>query len=678
MAALTAERTSAEPVSTRHEPEQAPQIRDAGSPIVLYICLLFGLPSGLVFAPLGAAGSPASVLGLGFLIWWLNARLVPRLGVSRGTQPIRVGLYAFQIAAATSYLAGSLRPMTSTEASSSTRGVLTVCAWSGIVLVTADGLRSRATVERVLRAVVKAGTFLAVIGIIQFFSGWNPASVINIPGLHVNTAIGGDIARANFTRVQGTAAHAIEFGVVLAMVLPLALHYAWTSNDHKKLRWASVLAIGFALPMTVSRSAILGLSIDLVVLFISWSPKRRRQVLKVLPFLAVALKLMVPGLLGAIKGLFLNFSNDPSTQGRKDDYVAVDYYVSHSPIFGRGISTFIPELYRTLDNAYLGWLIEAGYFGLIILIGLLVLGVGMALNIRTRARGDQDTKDLGTALAAGMLSAAFNFATFDALGFAMCAGLFFLLLGLTGALWRLAPPDSVYDTSTLPRISWTDRLKAPRASLALIAQALGAVAGVALVSIPGVVQIQYAATATVLLQGPVQRGEHINPYGYAPYLDLPSEIAQRVVMSPTTAAELGAQGYSTDYTVAAGIGSLMRYTDKTGTGAVIRVQVVADTPDQATASRNAVLKALQVRFDQAQESVGSPYTELIQPEVESSPDQPTLLHGNKHHAMAAAAGLGFAAGGISWHLLGKLRARLNRRRRRAEQAAGTTKGGADD
>jgi O-antigen ligase len=630
---------------------------------VLYICLLFGLPSGLVFAPLGAAGSPATVLGMGFLIWWLNARLVPRLGVSRGTQPIRVGLYAFQISAAASFLAGTLRPMTSEEASSSTRGVLTFCAWSGIVLVTSDGLRSRESLDRVLRTVVGAGYFLAGLGVIEFFSGWNPASLISIPGLHANTAYGDTLARGAFTRVQGTAAHAIEFGVVLAMVLPLALHYAWFATDHRKARWAGVLLIGFALPMTVSRSAILGLAVVMVVMFISWPAQRRIQVLKVLPFMAIGLKLLVPGLIGAIKSLFLNISGDPSAQGRTDDYSAVGYYVHQSPFFGRGISTFIPELYRTLDNAYLGWVLEAGLVGLLVLIGFLLLVVGVALHARTRSQGDPKTKDLATALAAGLLAAALNFATFDALGFAMCSGLFFLLVGATGALWRMAPPSLGQDTATLPRISWTQQLSAPRRSLGLLAQVAGAGIGVALVMIPGVVGTTYVALGSVLLQGPQQTGTNVNPYGYSPYLDLPSEIAQRLVMSPSTAADLRSRGFSSEYTVAAGLGSLMPKTDRMGRGSLIRVDVRADTAEHAVASRDAVLQELKVRFAAAQESVGSPRTELIRATVVTASDNPAMLHGNKKKAMVTAAGLGFAAGGIGWHYLRQVRRRWQNRPR---------------
>lgn len=622
------------------------------------MCLLFGLPSGLTFAPLGAAGSPSALLGLGFLGWWISARLVPRLGVARGAQPIRIGLYAFQLSVAVSYLAGALRPMTSQEASSSTRGLLTICAWSGIALVMMDGLATRAALDRVLRAVVRAGVFLASLGTIQFFSGWNPATLIQIPGLSFNTSFGVTIARDSFTRVQGTAAHAIEFGVVLAMVLPIALHYAWFATDHRARHWAGVLLIGFALPMTVSRSAIVGLIIVMLVMFISGPAKRRRQVLMALPFFAIGLKALIPGLLGTIKSLFTNISADPSTQGRTDDYSAISYYVQHSPYFGRGISTFIPELYRTLDNAYLGCLLEAGVVGLIVLIGLLLCAVIVALQVRMRAQTDPQSRDLGAALAAGLLSAAFSFATFDALGFAICAGVFFLLVGASGALWRLSAGElsgsAGAAASSLSRAS----------TLRLPLQFSGAAIGMALVLIPGVVRTDYVAPGSVLLLGPQLPGDSVNPYAWSPYLELPSEIAQRLVMSPDSAADLRSRGFGDNYTVAAGNGSLMAWTDRTGRGPLIRLESRAATAEQAVADRNALIRQLQGRFAEVQLAAGSPPTELIRVAVTSKPDEPAAESGNRKHALVAAGGLGFAIGGICWHLL--VRSRRYRQQQRGE------------
>jgi hypothetical protein len=614
---------------------------------VLFVCLLFGLPSGLVFAPLGAAGAPSSLLGMGFLGWWISARLVPGLGVPRGRQPIRIGLYAFALSVGASYLTGALRPMTGEEASSSARGLLTVCAWAGIVLVTMDGLSTRAALDRLLQAVVRAGIFLAVLGLIQFFSGWNPATLIQIPGLHFNSSFGSTIARDSFTRVQGTATHAIEFGVVLAMVLPLALHYAWFAPEHRRRRWVGVLLIGFALPLTVSRSAIAGLLIVIVVMFISWPPHRRRQVLLVLPFVAVALKLLIPGLLGTIRGLFLNFSADPSTQGRTDDYAALSYYVGHSPFFGRGISTFIPELYRTLDNAYLGWVLEAGVVGLAVLIGWMLTAIGLALRIRLRSSTDERSRDLAAALMAGLLSAAFNFGTFDALGFAICAGLFFLLVGATGALWRLTGNIEPDPAAGLRPLRLRDLRRLPRA-LARVVPLAGAAIGMALILVPGVVRTSYVASGSILLLGPQQHGE-INPYAWSPYLELPSEITQRLVMSPDTAAALREQGFGDDYTVAAGIGSLMPWTDRVGRGPLVRIQSRADSSAQAVADRDAVIREAKTRFEASQLDVGSPVTELIRMAVVTAPTQAAAETGNRKHALVTAAGLGYGiAAGLQY------------------------------
>jgi O-antigen ligase len=635
---------------------------DASTPIVLYICLLFGLPSGLVFAPLGAAGSPAALLGIAFLGWWINARLVPGLGVHRGSQPIRIGLYAFQLSAAVSYLAGALRPLTSEEASSSTRGLLSVCAWSGIVLVTADGLTGRAALDRVLGSLVRAGVFLAGLGIVQFFFGWNPATLIRIPGLHPNTEFGATVARDSFTRVQGTAAHAIEFGVVLAMVLPLALHYAWFATEHKRRHWSGVLLIGFALPMTVSRSAIVGLIIVTAVMFAAGPARRRRHMLIAMPFLAVGLKMLVPGLLGTIQNLFVHISGDPSTQGRTDDYAAAGYYVAHSPYFGRGLSTFIPELYRTLDNAYLGWLLEAGVVGLLVLIGWMLSAILIALLVRARPTADARATDLGAALAAGLLSTAFNFATFDALGFAMCAGVFFLLLGATGALWRLTGRPEPEPTPG-PALRRRDAVRQSvrrrvRYRSMLPVQCAGAALGAGLTLLPGVSQTTYEAPGSVLLQGPGQ-GDGANPYAWSPYLDLPSQIAQRLVMSPSTAADLRAHGFGADYTVASGVGSLMPWTDRTGAGPLIRVRVRAATASAAATDRDAVIRELRFRFAETQMAAGSPPTELIRISVTTAPG-PAELTGNRKHALVTGAALGFAGGGIGAHLLGRMRRRRAR------------------
>nr|WP_269327178.1 O-antigen ligase family protein [Kineosporia mesophila] len=415
------------------------------------------------------------------------------------------------------------------------------------------------------------------------------------------------------------------------MVLPLALHYCWYAQRHRNLYRAGTVLIALALPLTVSRSAVAGAMIVLMVLFVAWPPRRRAQVLLALPFLVLLLKVMIPGLLGAFRNLFVNISGDPSTQGRTDDYAAVHYYFAQNPWFGRGVSTFIPELYRTLDNAYLGWLLEVGLVGLVTLVGLMACGVGVCLHVRMRSH-DEKTRDLAAALVAALLSGAFNFATFDALAFAICAGVFFLLLGAAGALWRLDPGRT---TATRPPHRFVVRHGLPAA---------GAVATVTAILLAGGPQTRYQADGAVLLEGPPGSPTSINPYAASPYLDLSSEMAQRLVTAPSTVARLHAEGLEGDYTVASGAGSLMPATDRTGRGPLIRIQVLSRTPTDALAGRDRVVQELRTSFANAQLASGAPVTELIRVSLASRPEVASERHGHRNLALAAGAALGWAGG----------------------------------
>ena len=80
---------------------------------------------------------------------------------------------------------------------------------------------------RVLRTLVVAVAVMAVVGLLQFRSGIDLAELVNrIPGLHENADLVSIQDREGFRRPAGTATHPIEFGCVIAMALPLALHLA--------------------------------------------------------------------------------------------------------------------------------------------------------------------------------------------------------------------------------------------------------------------------------------------------------------------------------------------------------------------------------------------------------------------------------------------------------------------
>jgi O-antigen ligase len=414
-----------------------PVQRDAGGLLTIFLVLQFVIPAALVIRPLQA--SPAEVVGLLLLLWWALARLVPTLGVRRGFQPARLAIGVFGAAILASYISAALGALPGDQLRAADRGLLDVLSWAGIVVVSADMLHSVRSVERVLRRLVVLTTALACVGILQFATGVDIAGLFHFPGLTANGAIAHIGLRSTFRRVQGTASHPIEFGMVLAIVLPLALHFALTAYRRKWIWWVCVAAIGVALPMSVSRSAILGMLVAVLVLAFAWPVRLRLQAAAITPLLLSALRFVIPGLLGTLTSLFANASSDPSVQHRTEDYKLVGVFIARAPWFGRGFGTFIPQDFFFIDNQYLGQLVETGYVGLASLILVFVIGFGAARGFRRRSLDPAD-RHLGQALAASVLAAALGFATFDGLAFSMMDGVLFLIIGCSGACWRLTAP----------------------------------------------------------------------------------------------------------------------------------------------------------------------------------------------------------------------------------------------
>lgn len=431
---------------------------DGGPVLTAFLVVLFVIPARLVVAPLGAAGTPAQIVGMAALVWWAVSQLA-RLDTERRTvQPVRRSMAVFGLALLASYVAGAMRPIGADELRSADRGLLSLCAWAGILLVAADTLPTRDRLDTLLRRLVLGGGALAAVGILQFYTGLDLARFLQIPGLSPNGDFGFALQREAFRRPSGTATHPIEFGVVLAMILPVALHFALRPGRHRVRRWLPVGLMGLALPISLSRSAIVGLVVLLLVLVPSWPAARRRTAYGVILGFVLAVYVGVPGLLGTLRNLFTGLLNgDASTQSRTGSYSVAAEYIAERPVFGRGYGTFL-NTFHILDNQYLGMVIDAGFVGLAALLGLFATGVLTARGVRRRST-DEETRSLAQSLAASAAVAAVAFATFDALSFPMCAALTFLVLGCIGALWRLyvapgtaLPPDA-------PRPPATDRFE---------------------------------------------------------------------------------------------------------------------------------------------------------------------------------------------------------------------------
>jgi hypothetical protein len=434
------------------EPAVRPLRIDAVVVLSFFVVLLFLLPSRYVFGPLGGAGTPAGVVAVLCFFWYCAAMFNARSTPVRGRQPLRGVLAFFVVTILASYAGAMTRKMPAVDVLGADRGIILVIGWVGVALLMADGVVSVDRLEVLRRRLVTCATVVAVLGIIQFFAGIDIGPLIKIPGLVTKAAYVSLQTRDEFNRPSATAIHPIEFGVVMAMVLPMALHGAlYAPPERRRLRWLQVGLIGAALPMTVSRSALLGGFIVALHLLPTWPKARRHAAYAVLFVSAVIMRMIIPGLMGTILNLFSGIGTESSSAARTGDYGAVGERFAQHPWLGQGFGTTTPQNFRVLDNQYLATLVETGIIGLIAVLTVLVSGWLLARGARKATR-DDETRHLAQCFAASVAAAAISFGTFDAFSFPMAACLTYFMVGGAAALWRLThqPPDAFTQPIRIP------------------------------------------------------------------------------------------------------------------------------------------------------------------------------------------------------------------------------------
>ena len=385
------------------------------------------------------------------LVLWVLT-LIVRRGLPSGPQPIRWLVLGYLIIQVVGYAVGHDRGLPSIEANSADRWMISTCAMAGLVLCFADGLRTRPQLHLLLTILLGLASFAAMVGILQFFVGFDLQPHIRIPGLRPITSlfeIGARGTDGSIPRVAGLTSHFIEYGVVLAALTPIAIHFALYARNplQRFARWGAVAALASAIPLSVSRSGVLALGVGMLTLAVVWSWRLRYSAL-VISIVSLALfRAVTPGVLGTIRSLFSNLDNDPSVEGRTEDYDIVMPMIYDRLWLGRGAGTFMPERYVLLDNQFLNSLASGGLLGLIGILGLFVGGIGLARSIRRRAAADQD-RHLAQALSAALAACLVTSFTFDSLSFAQFSSLLWILLGMVGALWRLAGVSAAHASVT--------------------------------------------------------------------------------------------------------------------------------------------------------------------------------------------------------------------------------------
>lgn len=417
---------------------------DATVVIICSVLLAYLLPARLVFPPLSDLGKPGLMVGFALLVWWALSRLHPELA-TRGRQPMRWALAIYLSTLLLSYVAGQARGMPVLEANGAERTLLQALAGAGVLLAAADGVLTRDRIDRILHWLCWGCSAMAVVALTQFAFRVDLTTYLKLPPLltfHKELVGFRDRGGDGLIRVAGTAGHYIEFSVLMVLGLVVAIHYARfgaTRRDRQIFGALAMLQAG-VIPISLSRTGVLALAAALLLLILIWPLRTTFNVLVVGCFLTALIQVARPGLLATLKSLLLAGERDPSVQARVEDYEYVAPFIAERPWLGRGVGTFLPELYQLLDNQWLTTLVQGGAIGVAGLAVFFLSGAVVAGRVRRFARTAAD-RDLAVTLAVAVTVAGLSGFTFDSMYFTTFFITVHLLLGLTGALWRLTRAD---------------------------------------------------------------------------------------------------------------------------------------------------------------------------------------------------------------------------------------------
>ncbi len=413
-------------------PQRAPAQADAVTGLTVYAVVLLLVPSDRTIAQLGGAGTPAVLLSIALMVWWLwyRTRLANRVKFSN---PVYLTFLAFAAAVMISEVVAASSHLPQPDQNAADMGILRLAGFAGAFFVAADGIQSKERLAVLCRRLVLLGAVVAALGLYQFLSGSVLIDRFPTPGL-ASVDAGIDM-RSGFMRPRGTARHALEFAAVVSSMVPLAI--ALCIGDRKwgfLRRFVPVAALVGVSFISLTRSALVGLVLGILAMMPFWDARLRRRVVALGIAGAGAVMTALPSVLRAIMEMFEG--GDSSVDSRTGSWDFAFQVFATNRLFGRGFGTFLPS-YRILDNQLLLLVLEIGIVGTLAFLALLVTGVYCAIAGRTAGEDSLDSH-LGVGLAASIISSATLMAFFDSFSFPQAPGVLFLVLGMSAAYWRLS------------------------------------------------------------------------------------------------------------------------------------------------------------------------------------------------------------------------------------------------
>jgi hypothetical protein len=297
-------------------------------------------------------------------------------------------------------------------------------------------VRTRPTVNLMLKVLVGCGALIAVLAIIEARTAYNIFDRLDVLPLLEPAGMVDVSTRAGNVRAYGPAQHPIALSAALVMLIPLGVYLGWSGQG--RVWWGAVALIALGSLTTMSRTSIIMIAV-VVVVFV-WL--RREQVKRLWPLLIpmlVAVQLVLPGTLGGLRasffpegGLIADQSRSVGSrgQGRVADLGPTLDQVAQRPLVGQGFGSRVVDgetpNAQILDNQWLASLLETGYvggFALLWLFWLAIRRLGKAAKRDPTPEGS-----IFVALAASLAAFAIGMLTFDAFSFIQVTFFMYIVL----------------------------------------------------------------------------------------------------------------------------------------------------------------------------------------------------------------------------------------------------------
>jgi O-antigen ligase len=421
-------------------------------------------PSDTVFKPVGAAGYPASLIGVVVFGMFAVSVLLGFHDPARYAHPVRGVLALMWAALLASYIFMHRGQLDATQVASADRILIRFAVVTGVALVAAETLRTLPDAMRVVRALCWGGAICGFVAMLQFWLSLDLSQYLRqLPGFVVNHDNPAILTRGSLNRVQGTAITPIELGVVAGTLIPIAVCLGlYDRHERPVKRWAPLVFIILGVATSVSRSAILAVVVGFTVLVVLLPPVLRLSALGLLPVVLAGIFMSAHGLIGTLASFFAGASTDPSIRYRTHDYPVAEAAWQRAPWFGHGPGTWIPsDPLNIFDNQYLNSAVELGLVGVLALLVFLIVPGVIALAAR-RASVEPDLRLLCAALASAALVAPVCSFTFDSLSFPMFVNVYALVIGLIGACTRLAMAERTRAEKVTPPAALTLSIASPQ------------------------------------------------------------------------------------------------------------------------------------------------------------------------------------------------------------------------